>query len=121
MSVLHLCLVSDNPERKQFCNCRIRFPHFPSKLSPTSCLLSICVTVLLDPLANVTVSSTGQQGQLNVSWVPPPVKYMDDSMMYEVYYAKTDSHVGQVWCQYFRSRVKAWSSRLEDWGTHGFH
>ncbi|KAK2833923.1 hypothetical protein Q5P01_017812 [Channa striata] len=48
---------------------------------------------LLDP-PSVTVSSTGQQGQLNVSWVPPPLKYMDDSMMYEVSYAVADSHLG---------------------------
>ncbi|XP_038549289.1 erythropoietin receptor [Micropterus salmoides] len=51
---------------------------------------------LLDPPANVTVSSTGQQGQLNVTWVPPPLKYMDDSMMYEIGYTTADSHVGQV-------------------------
>ncbi|KAG7505939.1 erythropoietin receptor-like [Solea senegalensis] len=51
---------------------------------------------LLDPPANVTVSSTGKQGQLNVSWVPPSLKYMDDSMMYEIRYAPADSHVGQV-------------------------
>lgn len=71
---------------------------FTSKPSLTSCLLSICLTVLLDPLTNVTVSGTGKQGQLNVSWVPPPLKYMDDSMMYEIYYAKMDSRVGQVRC-----------------------
>ncbi|KAM6904947.1 erythropoietin receptor [Xenentodon cancila] len=51
---------------------------------------------LLNPPANVTVSTTGQQGQLNVSWVPPLLKYMDDSMIYEVIYAPVDSHVGQV-------------------------
>lgn len=57
----------------------------------------ICSTaVLLDPPANVTVSSTGQQGQLNVSWVPPPLKYMDDSMIYEISYALDDSHFWQV-------------------------
>ena len=54
------------------------------------------MAVLLDPPVNVTVSSTGKQGQLNVSWVPPPLKYMDDSMMYEVSYAMADDHVGQV-------------------------
>ncbi|XP_023272175.1 erythropoietin receptor-like [Seriola lalandi dorsalis] len=58
--------------------------------------LLIELVFLLDPLANVAVSSTGKQGQLNVSWVPPPLKYMDDSMMYEVSYATEDSHVGQV-------------------------
>lgn len=54
------------------------------------------MAVLLDPPANVTVNSTGQQGQMNVSWVPPPLKYMDDSMMYEVSYTTVDSHVWQV-------------------------
>uniref|UniRef100_A0A3Q0RYI8 Erythropoietin receptor n=1 Tax=Amphilophus citrinellus TaxID=61819 RepID=A0A3Q0RYI8_AMPCI len=58
--------------------------------------LLIELVFLLDPPANVTVSSTGQQGQLNVSWVPPPLKYMDDSMIYEVFYALDDSHFGQV-------------------------
>ncbi|XP_076608831.1 erythropoietin receptor [Chaetodon auriga] len=58
--------------------------------------LLIELLFLLDPPANVTVNSTGHQGQLNVSWVPPPLKYMDDSMMYEVSYATADSHVGQV-------------------------
>uniref|UniRef100_A0A8C4GN12 Erythropoietin receptor n=1 Tax=Dicentrarchus labrax TaxID=13489 RepID=A0A8C4GN12_DICLA len=58
--------------------------------------LLIELVFLLNPPANVTVSSTGQQGQLNVSWVPPPLKYMDDSMMYEVSYSAADNHVGQV-------------------------
>uniref|UniRef100_A0A671Y4P2 Erythropoietin receptor n=1 Tax=Sparus aurata TaxID=8175 RepID=A0A671Y4P2_SPAAU len=58
--------------------------------------LLVELVFLLDPPANVTVSSTGQQGQLNVSWVPPPLKYMDDSMMYEVSYTTADSDVGQV-------------------------
>ncbi|XP_029998215.1 erythropoietin receptor [Sphaeramia orbicularis] len=58
--------------------------------------LLIELTFLLDPPANVTVSRTGHQGQLNVTWVPPPLKYMDDSMMYEVSYAAEDSQVGQV-------------------------
>uniref|UniRef100_A0A3Q3Q0X1 Erythropoietin receptor n=1 Tax=Monopterus albus TaxID=43700 RepID=A0A3Q3Q0X1_MONAL len=58
--------------------------------------LHIELVFLLDSPANVTVSTTGQQGQLNVSWVPPPLKYMDDSMMYEVNYTVADSHVGQV-------------------------
>ncbi|XP_040919253.1 erythropoietin receptor [Toxotes jaculatrix] len=58
--------------------------------------LLIELVFLLDPPANVTVSRTGKQGQLNVSWVPPPVKYMDDSMMYEVSYGMAGNHVGQV-------------------------
>ncbi|MEQ2254554.1 hypothetical protein ILYODFUR_004881 [Ilyodon furcidens] len=58
--------------------------------------LLIELLFLLDPPKNVTVSTTGHQGQLNVSWVPPSLKYMDDSMIYEVLYALADSHVGQV-------------------------
>lgn len=58
--------------------------------------MSIWISVFLDPPANVTVSSTGQQGQLNVSWIVPPLKYMDDSMMYEVSYATVDSHIWKV-------------------------
>ncbi|KAF7669612.1 hypothetical protein LDENG_00170580 [Lucifuga dentata] len=58
--------------------------------------LLIELVFLLDPPANVTVNRTGQQAQLSVSWVPPPLKYMDDSMMYEVSYAMADSHVAQV-------------------------
>ncbi|XP_061701713.1 thrombopoietin receptor-like isoform X3 [Syngnathoides biaculeatus] len=50
---------------------------------------------LLDPPANVTVDTTGQEGQLNVSWIPP-LKYMDDSFMYEVSYAMVDSHTAHV-------------------------
>ncbi|KAM4531780.1 erythropoietin receptor [Odontesthes bonariensis] len=58
--------------------------------------LLVELVFLLDPPANVTVSSTGHKGQLNVSWVPPPLKYMDDSMIYEVIYAPADNHLGQV-------------------------
>lgn len=46
---------------------------------------------LLDPPANVTVVKTGQRGQLNVTWLPPALKYMDDSMMYEVRYVMEGS------------------------------
>lgn len=52
--------------------------------------------VLLDPPANVTVTSTRKQGQLNVTWLPPLLKYMDDSMVYEVSYSMVDSHVWKV-------------------------
>lgn len=57
---------------------------------------SICSKVLLDPPANVTVTNNRKQGQLNVSWVPPPLKYMDDSMVYEVSYRAVDSQMMQV-------------------------
>nr|XP_057905757.1 erythropoietin receptor isoform X5 [Doryrhamphus excisus] len=58
--------------------------------------LLVELVFLLDPPANVTVSTTGEQGQLNVSWVPPALKYMDDSLMYEVSYETVESHVTQV-------------------------
>ncbi|XP_057674015.1 erythropoietin receptor [Corythoichthys intestinalis] len=51
---------------------------------------------LLDPPTNVTLSTTGQHDELNVSWLPPPPKHMDDSFMYEVSYAMAGSHVPQV-------------------------
>ncbi|XP_062310402.1 erythropoietin receptor [Osmerus eperlanus] len=51
---------------------------------------------LLDPPANLTVSSTDQQGQLRVSWRPPLLKYIKGNMMYEVSYAPVGGHVGQV-------------------------
>lgn len=47
---------------------------------------SCSFTVLLDPPVNLTVVSTGKQGELNVSWLPPAVKYFDDSFMYEIRY-----------------------------------
>ncbi|KAM4535080.1 erythropoietin receptor [Fundulus diaphanus] len=58
--------------------------------------LLIELLFLLDPPKSVTVSTTGHQGQLNVSWVPPSLKYMDDSMIYEVLYTPADSDFGQV-------------------------
>lgn len=54
------------------------------------------MSVLLDPPANLTLTSTGMQGQLKASWLPPSLKYMGDSMMYEVSYAMAGSHIGKV-------------------------
>lgn len=58
--------------------------------------LQIQRTFLLDPPANLTVRNAAQSGQVNVSWIPPPLKYMDDSMMYEILYSPVDSHDAQV-------------------------
>ncbi|XP_059204455.1 erythropoietin receptor [Centropristis striata] len=58
--------------------------------------LLIELVFLLNPPSNVTVGRTGRQGQLNVSWVPPPLRYMGDSMMYQVSYTPEDQHLGQV-------------------------
>lgn len=54
------------------------------------------LTVFLDPPRNLTVLSSGKEGQLNVSWLPPLLKYMDDSMIYEVRYAVEGSNMGKV-------------------------
>ena len=60
-------------------------------------IISACRSVvLLDPPRNLSVSQTEQQGQLRVSWVPPEVKYMSDSMMYEVSYAPANGGLPQV-------------------------
>lgn len=58
--------------------------------------LQIEQTFLLDPPANLTVRNAAQPGRVNVSWIPPPLKYMDDSMMYEVTYSAMDSHIEQL-------------------------
>lgn len=59
------------------------------------------LSVFLDPPRNLTVVSSGKEGQLNVSWLPPHLKYMDDSMIYEVRYAVEGSHVGKVCAFHF--------------------
>uniref|UniRef100_A0A4W5JTM2 Erythropoietin receptor n=1 Tax=Hucho hucho TaxID=62062 RepID=A0A4W5JTM2_9TELE len=58
--------------------------------------LFIEVVFLLDPPANLTLTSTETQGQLKASWLPPSLKYMGDSMMYEVSYTMAGSHIGKV-------------------------
>ena len=70
------------------------FPFHKVKLIMTPLVLSL--SVLLDPPANLTVSSTDQQGQLRVSWQPPLLKYIKGNMMYEVSYVPEGSHVGKV-------------------------
>ncbi|KAK7175311.1 hypothetical protein R3I93_002269 [Phoxinus phoxinus] len=50
----------------------------------------------VDPPRNLTVMSSGKEGQLNVSWLPPLLKHMDDIMIYEVRYAVEGSHMGKV-------------------------
>lgn len=58
--------------------------------------LQIELTFLLDPPANLTVRNAAPPGQVNVSWIPPPLKYMDDSMMYQIMYSSMDSQIEQV-------------------------
>ncbi|XP_056610009.1 erythropoietin receptor [Triplophysa dalaica] len=58
--------------------------------------LNVENVLFLDPPRNLTVVSSGKEGQLNVSWLPPLLKYMDDSMIYEVRYAVEGSHMGKV-------------------------
>uniref|UniRef100_A0A672S5B8 Erythropoietin receptor-like n=1 Tax=Sinocyclocheilus grahami TaxID=75366 RepID=A0A672S5B8_SINGR len=50
----------------------------------------------LDPPRNLTVMTSGKEGQLNVSWLPPLLKYIDDSLIYEVRYAVEGSNMGKV-------------------------
>ncbi|XP_064170889.1 erythropoietin receptor [Anguilla rostrata] len=58
--------------------------------------LSIDLVFLLDPPANLTVTRTGKKGQLRLSWLPPSLKHMTDSMMYEVSYALAGSRMGKL-------------------------
>ncbi|XP_035252782.1 erythropoietin receptor-like isoform X2 [Anguilla anguilla] len=58
--------------------------------------LSIDLVFLLDPPANLTVTRTGKKGQLRVRWLPPSLKHMTDSMMYEVSYALAGSRMGKL-------------------------
>ncbi|KAJ8363408.1 hypothetical protein SKAU_G00122390 [Synaphobranchus kaupii] len=50
---------------------------------------------LLDHPANLTMTRTGKPGQLKLTWLPPPLKYMDNSMMYEVHYFIAGSQMGK--------------------------
>ncbi|KAJ7992677.1 hypothetical protein DPEC_G00281160 [Dallia pectoralis] len=58
--------------------------------------LHIEYVFLLDPPSNLTVTQTGSPGQLKARWLPPPPKYIDDSMMYEVSYTVAGSRTEQV-------------------------
>ncbi|XP_023647669.2 erythropoietin receptor-like [Paramormyrops kingsleyae] len=51
---------------------------------------------LLDPPANMTVTRTGQQGQLRVSWQPVRLAYMDNSMTYQISHSASGSRVGKI-------------------------
>ncbi|KAL4657980.1 erythropoietin receptor [Arapaima gigas] len=57
--------------------------------------LFINLVFLLDPPANLMVR-TGKPGQLRLSWQPPPLKYMDDSMIYEVSYTTAGNRMEKV-------------------------
>ncbi|XP_051572155.1 erythropoietin receptor [Myxocyprinus asiaticus] len=58
--------------------------------------LNVENVLFVDPPRNLTVVSSRKEGQLNVSWLPPPLKYMEDSLIYEVRYAVEGSHMGKV-------------------------
>ncbi|XP_060946613.1 erythropoietin receptor [Limanda limanda] len=58
--------------------------------------LYIELVFLLDPPNNVTVNHTGNPGQLRVTWLPVPIKYMNDAMNYEVSCAPANGYPGQV-------------------------
>ncbi|XP_067829172.1 erythropoietin receptor [Heptranchias perlo] len=52
--------------------------------------------VLLDPPSNVTVQQTGKPGQLHVKWSAPQLKYLENSLMYEVNFSSAGSSVQKV-------------------------
>ncbi|MGH0177833.1 UNVERIFIED_CONTAM: hypothetical protein FKN15_075879 [Acipenser sinensis] len=51
------------------------------------------VRVLLDPPMNLSVRQTGKPGQLHMKWLPPSLKYMDDSIIYEVGFSTVGSEL----------------------------
>lgn len=55
----------------------------------------------------MTVNRTEKQDQLNVSWVAPKLKYMDDSMMYQIRYSSADG---------LETQVESWSKRCLSFG-----
>ncbi|MBN3282357.1 EPOR protein, partial [Polyodon spathula] len=62
--------------------------YFPSM--PQGCVL---IAVLLDPPMNLSVRQTGKPGQLHMKWLPPSLKYMDDSIIYEVGFSVAGSEL----------------------------
>ncbi|KAF5908141.1 ras-related protein Rab-3D-like isoform X2, partial [Clarias magur] len=83
---LFLCNI---PKPQHFAPLRIRVFQGGKELYNRS--LFIDHAVLLDPPANLTVVSTGKQGELIVSWLAPAIKYIDDSLIYEIRYVAEGS------------------------------
>ncbi|XP_067877223.1 erythropoietin receptor [Heterodontus francisci] len=52
--------------------------------------------VVLDPPSNVTVQRTGKPGQLHVKWLAPQLKYLENSLIYEVNFSSVGSNVQKV-------------------------
>lgn len=62
-----------------------------------ACLRAVVfIAVLLDPPMNLSVRQTGKPGQLHMKWLPPPLKYMDDSIIYEVGFSTVGSELRKV-------------------------
>ncbi|KAK1153839.1 erythropoietin receptor [Acipenser oxyrinchus oxyrinchus] len=55
--------------------------------------LSADQVLLLDPPMNLSVRQTGKPGQLHMKWLPPSLKYMDDSIIYEVGFSTVGSEL----------------------------
>ncbi|XP_041099432.1 erythropoietin receptor [Polyodon spathula] len=55
--------------------------------------LSADQVLLLDPPMNLSVRQTGKPGQLHMKWLPPSLKYMDDSIIYEVGFSVAGSEL----------------------------
>ncbi|KAJ8404174.1 hypothetical protein AAFF_G00339470 [Aldrovandia affinis] len=58
--------------------------------------LSIDLVFLLNPPENLTVTRMGKPGQLRLSWLPPSLKRMTNSMVYEVSYTLAGSQTGKL-------------------------
>lgn len=71
------------------------------------------MTVLLDPPANLTVVSTGNQGELIVSWLPRALKYFDDSYMYEIRYEAKGNPMRKVKKKQFLLLSRIHSSTID--------
>ncbi|XP_041032922.1 erythropoietin receptor isoform X2 [Carcharodon carcharias] len=52
--------------------------------------------VILDPPSNVTVQRTGKPDQIHVKWSAPQLKYLENSLMYEVNFSSVGSNVQKV-------------------------
>ncbi|XP_072420323.1 erythropoietin receptor-like [Chiloscyllium punctatum] len=52
--------------------------------------------VVLDPPSNVTVQRTGKPGQLHVKWSAPQLKYLENSLLYEVNFSSVGSNMQKV-------------------------
>ncbi|XP_048378136.2 erythropoietin receptor isoform X1 [Stegostoma tigrinum] len=67
-----------------------------SSVAMTRRVIYINNIVVLDPPSNVTVQRTGKPGQLHVKWSAPQLKYLENSLLYEVNFSSVGSNVQKV-------------------------